>query len=163
MKPLFEISNDYLKFMDYLSDIDEIREEDIYKIKEIESSFEECAVNIGLIIKMLDIEYNAISSNIESQEKRRSSVYKKIERLKKYVKEEMERVGTKVAKNSEVALKIKVNPPSVVLDDESLIPEKYFLEKRLLMLDKTHVSRDLKNNISVPGAHLEQKTRVEIL
>lgn len=53
-------------------------------------------------------------------------------------------------------MKIKKNPPSVVIDDLTAIPSEYVTTKIDLVPDKTAIKKAIKAGEEVPGAHLEQ-------
>jgi hypothetical protein len=58
-------------------------------------------------------------------------------------------------KGYENKFKIVNNPPSVVIEDEKLIDEKYKSTEIIVKVDKKSISSDLKDGLKVDGAHLE--------
>lgn len=59
------------------------------------------------------------------------------------------------------AIKSKKNPPSVVIDNEDLIPSEFKKEVTKVTISKTDLSKALKER-EIEGCHLEQSSRVEI-
>ena len=55
-------------------------------------------------------------------------------------------------------MKVKKNPPSVVIDDLSKVPTKFQHQKIEVTLDKIAIKNAIKAGEEVPGAHLEQGT-----
>ena len=55
-------------------------------------------------------------------------------------------------------MKVKKNPPSVVIDDLTQIPTQYQRQKVQIDIDKTAIKAAIKAGEEVPGAHLEQGT-----
>ena len=55
-------------------------------------------------------------------------------------------------------MKLKKNPPSVVIDDLTQIPTQYQRQKIQVDIDKVAIKTAIKAGEEVPGAHLEQGT-----
>jgi hypothetical protein len=55
-------------------------------------------------------------------------------------------------------MKVKKNPPSVVIDDLTQIPTQYQRQKIQVDIDKISIKAAIKAGEEVPGAHLEQGT-----
>jgi hypothetical protein len=55
-------------------------------------------------------------------------------------------------------MKLKKNPPSVVIDDLTQIPTQYQRQKIQVDIDKVAIKAAIKAGEEVPGAHLEQGT-----
>ncbi len=53
-------------------------------------------------------------------------------------------------------MKVKKNPPSVVIDDLTQIPTQYQRQKIQVDIDKVAIKAAIKAGEEVPGAHLEQ-------
>lgn len=103
----------------------------------------------------------SIKALIEKQKKQRDTFDKyykatknHLERLEKHAVQILEQ--DKDVINSEVQeLSLKNNPHKVVIEDEMLIPAKYF-KPQPKKLDLSEVKDDLKKGIKVPGAKLIQ-------
>lgn len=162
MKPLYEIANEYLTFLNQVSDLDEITDEHMDLLDHYQDTLANKVLNIGSFIKNLEIEYEAIEKAIDSMSERSFKINKKLERLKDYVKFNMDKFNLKEVKNPYLDIKVRLNPPSIIIKDEKLIPNKYIKEQILSKIDKALICQDLKNNMIVPGVILEQKTRLEI-
>ena len=72
----------------------------------------------------------------------------------------METVGKEKMKTDYYSYTIQKNPPKLVLDDERIVPDDYFVTKR--ELDKTSLKDALKTGQEVRGAHLEQTESLRI-
>ena len=55
-------------------------------------------------------------------------------------------------------MKVKKNPPSVIIDDLTQIPTQYQRQKIQVDIDKVAIKAAIKAGEEVPGAHLEQGT-----
>lgn len=67
-------------------------------------------------------------------------------------------------KTTSFTIALQNNPPSVVIDDEELIPEDYFRHPKPppFSVDKELIEQAIKDGYTVPGAHLETKQRLVI-
>lgn len=106
------------------------------------------------------------NKNVLKQEiERLTNIYKAIEKQQekfgKYVKDNMEKLNLPEINTPIGKIKIKKNPVSVEITDESLIDEKYMTEKITKTISKTKIKEDLEKGIEVKGANLIQKTKVD--
>ena len=90
--------------------------------------------------------------------KRQDSINKKSERIKEYLKQNMESTGITNITCPYFDLKIAKNRASVVIDDESLIPDEFKSEETITKIDK----RAILKAENVPGTHLSKGTRLVI-
>lgn len=60
----------------------------------------------------------------------------------------------------DLIIKIKTNPPRLVIEDEDKLDKEYFFPK--LTLDKFLIRKNIKEGMCVPGCELVQDERVEI-
>lgn len=159
---LFEISSQYQSLMNEISECDELTSEQLQAIESIDDSMQEKAKAIGAVIKNMESDFFAINDAIKTMEERARKINTKIESIKNYLKENLERCDIKEVKSPFFDIKIKLNPASVIVNDETLIPEQYYKEQTLRKLDKGLLSQELKNNVLIPGVMLERHTRIEI-
>ena len=66
---------------------------------------------------------------------------------------------TKLAGN-QTEYGLKANPPRVVIDDETKVPQKFLVTETITSIDKKGLSAALKAGESIPGARIEQDMRV---
>jgi hypothetical protein len=96
---------------------------------------------------------------------RRKTIENRADKVREYIKDNMERAGIKKIECPYFALTIKKNPPSVKVEKADEIPAEY---KRTppppeAVPDKTKIGVALKAGTSVAGAYLEtESTRLEI-
>lgn len=128
------------------------------------TAIQEKIENYGFVIRNME----AFSDAIKSEEKRmseRSKAYdNKISRIKDWLKENMKRCDISKIECPAFTIALQKNPASVVIDDESLIPEGY---KRLpepppLTPNKTMIATAIKSGLEIAGCRLEQSTRLVI-
>ncbi len=159
---LFEISTQYQQLMNDIAECDEITSEQLQAIESIDDSMQEKAKAIGAVIKNMESDYFAIQDAIKTMEDRARKINTKIDNLKSYLKSNLEACDIKEVKSPFFDIKIKLNPASVIIQDESLIPSQYCKEKLYRFVDKAMISKELKNNVIIPGVMLAMQTRIEI-
>jgi hypothetical protein len=114
-----------------------------------------CANGIGFL-RFLDDKIAAV----EAQEKR-------IKDYKAFLKGRQDAVknafmnGLKLAEKQEIitdngVMKIRKNPPKVVVDRADAIPEEYLRKTITFTPDKVSIKEALQRGDKIPGAHLEQ-------
>lgn len=157
---LYEISNEYERAIDALLD-----EEtgDLSKIDELKDIFDNKCINVAKYIKNLEAEQEAIASAIKSMSTREKKISAKIDSLTTYLKFNMERTGLlDPIKCSEFVIKLRNNPPSLIIDDEALIPDTYLLVKEVYSFDKNAIKKDILDGFGVEGARIENKKSLVI-
>ena len=98
--------------------------------------------------------------NMKAEEKRINTMRKSLESRTKNIEETftyvLSRMGDKEVITRYGIMKIRKNPPSVVIDDETKIPAKYTTQKITITPDKTKIKQAIQNGEKVEGARLEQ-------
>lgn len=132
-------------------------------ITAIEIPFKEKAVAVAHHILNLNADAVAIGSEIERLQGLESRAKKNAEWFKHYLQSAMEATNTVEIETPTIKLKIQNNPPSVVIDDENIVPQTY---KRLIPerweVDKAKVKQTWKDGLGVNGTHIEVKTSLRI-
>jgi hypothetical protein len=162
MKPLYDIASEYAFFVKEALECEELTAEQLSKLEDVQDDIENKAINVAAFIRNLESERDAIEEATENMVKRKISLDKKIDNIKVYLKDNLERCDIKKVKSPYYDITIKNNPPSIQILNESEIPEKYIKESILKRIDKTLISLDLKNQMHIPGIFVEKKTRLEI-
>lgn len=110
----------------------------------------------------LDSQTEALDKEIKRLQARKKLIEKRNNNFKNFLKFTLERLGVKKIETTLGVLSIKNNPASVVILDESKIPQEYKTTKYIDEISKTQISKDLKAGIEVPGAALKQTTSLNI-
>lgn len=110
--------------------------------------------NCAAVMRSLELEADAFRYEEVRLAERRKSIEANRERLRRYVQFELESVKVDKVKGSRFYVTIQTNPPKLFVDDETKLPEDFWVETRAV--DKAAVSAALKAGQEVPGAHLEQ-------
>ena len=90
---------------------------------------------------------------IEAYIKSREAVVKRTRQAYLYA---MEQMGLKSIQTARGELKVKKNPPAVVIDDVAILPEDYRHTTINVTPDKAAIRTAIRMGDKVPGAHLEQ-------
>lgn len=130
------------------------------KLAEIDMAIEDKADNYAVIIADLSAQESKLKAEIDRLTKRRQTLRNNAERMKQSLQIAMETVGKEKMKTDYYSYTIQKNPPKLVLDDERIVPEDYFITRR--ELDKVSLKDALKAGQEVRGAHLEQTESLRI-
>lgn len=159
MKPaLYEISTEILEILQ--SEV--WGEEEEQRIEELNLVFEQKADGITRFCDNLDMAIDAIKKEEERLAARRKSLSNRKDALNNSLLRSMKAIDRTEIDLITRVIKTQKNPPSVVVDDESLIPAKFFtVIPATTRLDKTMLKKALKDG-DIKGAHLEQSERLVI-
>lgn len=113
--------------------------------------------NVACWVKNLCAEADAIREEENRLIKRRKAAETKAANLKAWLLAAMTREDgtTDKLKTGRVAVSVKRNPPSTVVDDEEMLPWAYTTVKQVVVQDKAAIKAALLAGEEVPGAHLE--------
>ena len=163
---LYEISDNYTAILNQLAeqvDTDGVLPDDLMEaLRQIEDDLRTKMVNVAAYVKSLEAEVNAIAMVKQSMDKRQKALAQQAERLRSYLLNEMQRTDLTVITHSWLNLRVQVNPPSVSIVDEAQIPNCFKETLTTVRLLKTAIAQALKSGQEVPGAYLEQSTRLVI-
>lgn len=133
----------------------------------LEGQLQEKATNVGLFIRNLESVADAIDEAAEKMRERGTRLRKRAQSLNDYLLFNMQASGITKVESPFFTLKVKTNPPTVVVDSESLIPAEYMTQPDPLpppppRPDKKAIAAAFKDGAEVPGCHVEQRQRLEI-
>lgn len=156
MESMFSLSERYNALEELLDDETIPQEEVNHALMEVMDDVKSKGENGINYLHMLD-------GNIELAKKRKKEIdnyIKTVERRKKRMLTAylaaMNNMGMKSIMTGVGELKVKKNPPAVIIDDGAQIPAQYTTQKVTITPDKTKIKAAIKAGEEVPGAHLEQ-------
>ncbi len=165
MKPtirLYELSADYLRALDALAEMDDLPPDAIADTLEgLAGAWQDKALNVARYVRNLEAEAAAIEEAKKRMETRAKVTANQAARLKAYLKAELERTGL-TPKAPDLALRLQNNPPAVVLDDVTKIPDAYRRTETVTSILKAEIGAALKAGQAIAGARLEQSRRLVI-
>jgi hypothetical protein len=160
---LYEIADTYLNALEELADIEELLPEAIADTLEgLAGTFQDKAVNVAAYIRSLEAEAAAIGEARKNMERRQTALEHHAERLRNYLKIQMERTALTRLTTHYLTLRVQANPPSVVIEDEEKLPDRFKQPVTTVKLLRSEIAKALKAGERVFGAHLEQTTRLVI-
>lgn len=164
---LYELADDYiaaLNKLEALADAGMLDAETVANTLDgMSCELEVKATNVIGYARSLELEAQAIRAAIEPMEKRAKAIEAKSKYMIEYVKTQMERTGKTEIKSPYFVLKLRDNPPKVVIDNEAGIPEtcwRVIPEKR--EVDKKAIKEMIESGQEVQFAHIERDKRLEI-
>ncbi|BBA33120.1 uncharacterized protein sS8_1158 [Methylocaldum marinum] len=120
------------------------------------------AWNIAAALLHMEGEAELIRQAEERMSRRRRALETRAAGLRRYLKVQLERINIREIRSPQFIIKVKQNPPKVILDDESAVPGAFKREESIIHIDKNGIKQALLAGRTVQGAHLEQETRLDI-
>ena len=157
---IYDINKAFQSIVDMVAD-GELTQEDFQQaLAELEQSkVEKC----GNAICYLNMRKQAIEA-MKAEEKRISTQRKMLEKGNKSLEEAfayvLKNMGDKEVITRYGVMKVRKNPPSVVIDDLSKVPTKFQHQKIEVTIDKTAIKNAIKAGEKVDGCHIEQTEKL---
>jgi len=162
---LYELAGEYHQAAVALSNMDLDDQTIADTLEGLSGALEAKATNVAYFVRNLEATAEQIKLAEKQMADRRKAMENRAERIREYLKANMEVAGITQIECPHFKLSIKKNPPSVVIDAESQIPADYMTVPVAPppAPDKKLIAAALKDGFEVPGCHLETgKTRLDI-
>lgn len=160
---LYQISDEYKFLLDdlYNHDTGEIDENVMARLNNLADSAQDKCINITKVFKEFEKEYKAVEEERKRMAKREKAFKNQIDRLKNYLKTNMEACDITKIECPQFVISLQKNPPSVEPYDKSVIPDEY--KKITVEYDIQKMKYDMMTNgVVIPGARLVQGNSVRI-
>ena len=161
MATMYELTSDYMAVLDMANNPDIPPEVIADTLEGISGEIELKAENSAIIIKELEAEMLKLKTEQIRLSRRRKAIENNIEVIKQRLYNAMKLTGKEKFKTALFNFTIGKNPVKLVIDDESLIPKKYYV-KQEPKLDAAKLKEDLKSGAVRKYAHLEQGESLRI-
>lgn len=168
MTALYVLTNQYLELAEKLADGD-------FDAQTIADTIEASGISDELAVKAQGIEFvargaeahhAAIDAEIARLTALKAHRQKVADGLRAYLKDNMERAGIEKIECPLFKLSIKKNPPSVEVIDPLSLPAEFWRTPEpkppVAAPDKAAIKAALQDGKDVPGARLNQGTRLEV-
>jgi len=161
---LFTLANEYQEAASRLAELDLDEQTVKDTLEGLAGDLETKSTNVAMFVRNLE----AMSEKMKEAEaeiaSRRAAIDKRTERVRAYLKENMERVQITKIECPYFALTIQKNPPSVKIIDAGAIPDAYMRIPPVPLPepDKGKIKDALKAGTAVPGCELTQGTSLRI-
>ena len=122
----------------------------------IEAEFNDKALAVSHVILNFDADIAALDSEIDRLQERKRLITNRQKEIKDYLRENMEATGITKISCPLFTITCAKGRESVVVDDESKLPDELMRVKTEISPDKTAIAAKLKAGDDVPGARLER-------
>jgi hypothetical protein len=165
---LYQLTTEYQNLLPqlYNPETGEVNEEIDAQINALSLTTEKKCIAVASWIKSMESEKKQIEYIKQQIQEREEAYDKAIMKTTDYLESNMNRIGIKEVKCPLFTIKIKTNPHSTEICDQSSIPNKFIniKTKTELSVDKKAIKEEvLKTGVQVPGAFVYQKTKLEII
>ena len=146
--------NNIANFLD--SENNELDEKTINDTKEsVELLLEEKSEQLELILKELEAKEEKCKEIADFYAIKAKQANEKKKALKELILGAMQKLGTKKIETVTGTFTIRNNTPSLIIDDENLIPQKFTTFVQTKKIEKNEIKKEIKNGVEIPGVHLE--------
>ncbi|EJF02144.1 siphovirus Gp157 family protein [Liquorilactobacillus mali] len=156
---LFELTDKYKE----LANRDDLDPEMIKDtLDSIEDTFNSKVDNIATWIERNQMNVDWLTKKIQELQELRTTLKNKNKQLNQYLTDAIDSAGYKEVKTDNHFLKPRNYRPSVIVSDESVIPESYKNVEQVTKIDKKLLYEDLKNGKDIDGVELKPSRKVVI-
>lgn len=160
MSTLYELTDDYLKLLDFGQDPDIDEQTFNDTLEGLGGEIEDKAENYAKVIKQLQLDIDAIKNELDRLSNKKKSIENKVEHMKSVLTDAMQITGKTKFKTPLFSIYIQKNPPSAIIDSMDDVPEEYWRVKR--EIDKSKIKDEINAGAKFKWAHLEQSESVRI-
>lgn len=129
-------------------------------LESIEGEIKDKAINIGYVIKNLEADEVALSTEIKRLQDKKKAVTNKKQGLKDYLQNSMYAVGLRKIQSAPFNIRIQKNAKSLKIENEEQFMKNEFYDNYFIpqppKLDKKKMIEDLKNGAVIEGVELQQ-------
>ena len=164
---LYELAGEYHQAAVTLSNMDMDEQTIADTLEGLSGALEAKATNVAYFVRNLEATAEQIKLAEKQMADRRKAMENRAERIREYLKANMEVAGITQIECPHFKLSIKKNPPSVVVFDEASVPAEFMVQpppppRPPARPDKNKIKDALKCGQDVPGCRLEQGVRLEV-
>ena len=161
---LFQVAAEYRADAAKLEDLELDDQTFADTLEAISGDLETKAMNTAFVARNLEATAEQIKAHAKAMAERAKAMENRAERIRKYLMDGLTLAGRDKIETPFFKIKIALNPPSVAIDDESMIPAAYKTEPLppAPAPDKKLIAAALKDGFDVPGCRLVRGTRLDI-
>lgn len=166
MEPLYKLSQHYLAaYHDLVGNPDVPDEAVTDTLAGLQGEFEEKAINIASLIMNIEADATAIKEAERNMQERRKRLENQANRLRDYLLNNLQAMPSSQQKifTPELEIKIKICPPTVIIEAGSKIPDEYMrIVPESKEPDKAKLKEALLNKIELSGISLFRRNKLDI-
>lgn len=161
---LYTLADEYLQDVAKLQDLDLDAQTVADTLEGLSGDLETKATNVAMFVRNLESLADQIKQAEATMAARRKAIETRAEHVREYLLTNMQRTGISKIDSPWFKIALRNNPPSVVVDDPSLIPARYMrqAEPPPPAPDKKEIKAAIEFGENVPGARLVTKQSVTI-
>lgn len=161
---LYQLTTEYTALVEKLNDLDLDKQTILDTLEGASGDLQTKAINFAMYIRNSESMAEQIKLAEQEMVARRKAIENRVDTLKSTLKDAMTATGLTEIACPYFVLKIKKNPPSVIIDDVAAIPSQFMIAPLAPppMPDKAKIKLAIQNGEVVEGAHIEQGDRLEI-
>ena len=160
MSKLYELAGQYNQLWDMVND-----ETDLEVLQDtmegIEGEITDKAESIAKLMKSIEADENGIKAEEERLYARRTALKNRRESIKAYLESQLIGAGIDKVKGTMFTVSIQNNPPSVNIQNDATVPDKYYVPQPP-KLDKKSLLDDLKSGAVYEGIELQQTKSLRV-
>lgn len=146
--------NNIANFLD--SENNELDEKTINDTKEsVELLLQEKSEQLELILKELEAKEEKCKEIADFYAIKAKQANEKKKALKELILGAMQKLNAKKIETVTGTFTIRNNAPSLKIDNEDLIPQKFVSYIQTRKIEKNEIKKEIKNGVEIPGVHLE--------
>lgn len=158
---LHELTGKYMELMEMAEEMELDPQTLADTFEGLEGEIHEKANGFAIIIRSLMAQATAFEAEIAWMNEKKRLAINNADKLKKELENSMKITKNTKFKTDLFSFNIQKNPPSLVIDDDSKVPEEFIKIKK--EIDKTALKKFVKENENgLDFAHLEQTESLRI-
>jgi hypothetical protein len=163
---LYTIAAEYRQQAAQLAELDLDEQTLTDTLESLQWPVEEKAKAVSAVIGNMEAAADLVKAFAKRKAEEAAAIQHRADRLRAYLLTNMQACGISEIKANDgsLTLRIRKNPPKVVIDDAGAIPGELYVypDPPAPYPDKTAIKERIKAGEEVPGAHLECGERLEI-
>jgi hypothetical protein len=159
---LYEIADQYREVLGRLADPDWPAEALETTLDALAGEFGLKAWNVAAALLHMEGEADLIRRAEARLVRRRRALEARAAGLRQYLRVQMEKMELQEIRSPDFVIRVKPNPPRVIVDDEAALPEAFKHEETIVHVDRAAIREAILAGAAVSGARLEQNVHVEI-
>lgn len=160
---LYVLADEYMEAARVLAELDMDEQTVADTLEGLSGSLETKALNVACFVRNLEATAEAIKNAEAQMSARRRAIERRAERIREYLKAQMERCAIFKIEAPYFTIAIRQNPSAVHVEAPELVPQEFMKTPPPPepAIDKKAVAEALKAGKDVPGCRLERGTRLE--
>lgn len=161
MSTLYELTAEYMALLDMMEDADTDPDILADTLEGLNGELENKVRGCCMVIRELEANDEMLTKEIKRMTDNRNVVRNSIQRMKDYIKGNMDALEIKKIDTGLFKVSVAANPPLLEVMDESVIPNEYLIPQAP-KVDKTAIKKALKDGKQVTGCYLSQSESLRI-